>query len=77
MAGPGLDFEIEIADLESRIGTLQRQTERSDASEGELRSLRLALSKQLRDVYSSLDPWQTVQVARHKNRPYTQDYFIL
>jgi acetyl-CoA carboxylase carboxyl transferase subunit alpha len=77
MAGPGLDFEIEIADLESRIGTLQRQTERSDASEGELRSLRLALSKQLRDVYSSLDPWQTVQVARHKNRPYTQDYLKL
>ena len=77
MAGPGLDFEIEIAELESRIGTLQRQTERSDASEGELRSLRFALAKQLRDVYSSLDPWQTVQVARHKNRPYTQDYLKL
>ena len=77
MAGPGLDFEIEIAELESRIGTLQRQTERSDASEAELRSLRFALAKQLRDVYSSLDPWQTVQVARHKNRPYTQDYLKL
>lgn len=77
MAGPGLDFELEIAELESRIGSLQRQTERSDASEGELRSLRIDLSKQLRDVYSSLDPWQTVQVARHKNRPYTQDYLKL
>ncbi|WP_182866375.1 acetyl-CoA carboxylase carboxyltransferase subunit alpha [Stieleria mannarensis] len=77
MAGPGLDFEIEIAELEARISTLQRQTERSEASEGELRSLRTDLAKQLRDVYSSLDPWQTVQVARHKNRPYTKDYLNL
>ncbi|QEG02117.1 Acetyl-coenzyme A carboxylase carboxyl transferase subunit alpha [Stieleria maiorica] len=77
MAGPGLDFETEIAELEARISTLQRQTERSEASEGELRSLRTDLAKQLRDVYSSLDPWQTVQVARHKNRPYTKDYLNL
>lgn len=77
MAGPGLDFELEIAELESRISSLQRQTERSDVSEGELRSLRTDLAKQLRDVYSSLDPWQTVQVARHKNRPYTKDYLNL
>ena len=77
MAGPGLDFEIEIAELETRISTLQRQTERSEAAEGELRSLRTDLAKQLRDVYSSLDPWQTVQVARHKNRPYTKDYLNL
>ncbi|MCO8123822.1 acetyl-CoA carboxylase carboxyltransferase subunit alpha [Stieleria sp. TO1_6] len=77
MAGPGLDFEIEIAELESRISALQRQTERSDASEDELRSLRTELAKQLRDVYSSLDPWQTVQIARHKNRPYTKDYLNL
>lgn len=77
MAGPGLDFETEIAELESRISALQRQTERSDATEAELRSLRMDLQKQLRDVYSSLDPWQTVQVARHKNRPYTKDYLNL
>ncbi|QDV87932.1 acetyl-CoA carboxylase carboxyltransferase subunit alpha [Stieleria sp.] len=77
MAGPGLDFEIEIAELETRISALQRQTERSEAAEGELRSLRTDLAKQLRDVYSSLDPWQTVQVARHKNRPYTKDYLNL
>ncbi|KAA5544432.1 acetyl-CoA carboxylase carboxyltransferase subunit alpha [Roseiconus nitratireducens] len=77
MAGPGLDFETEIAELESRISTLERQTERDDESEGELRSLRIDLAKQLREVYSSLDPWQTVQVARHKNRPYTRDYLNL
>jgi len=77
MAGPGLDFEFEIGELESRISTLERQTERDEASESELRTLRIDLSKQLRDVYAKLDPWQTVQVARHKNRPYTQDYLNL
>ena len=77
MAGPGLDFESEIAELENRIQTLERQTERSDQEEGQLRALRMDLVKQLRDVYSQLDPWQTVQVARHKNRPYTLDYLNL
>ena len=77
MAGPGLDFELEIAELESRISVLQRQTERSDDSESELRTLRTDLAKRLREVYASLDAWQTVQVARHKNRPYTLDYLNL
>jgi acetyl-CoA carboxylase carboxyl transferase subunit alpha len=39
--------------------------------------LRLDLVKQLRETYGSLDAWQTVQVARHKNRPYTRDYLNL
>lgn len=76
-AGPGLEFENEIADLESRIATLQRQTDRSNETENELRTLRLELVQKLREVYSSLDAWQTVQVARHKNRPYTRDYLNL
>ena len=39
--------------------------------------MRIELVQKLRDVYSSLDAWQTVQVARHKNRPYTRDYLNL
>ena len=76
-AGPGLEFEIEIAELENRIAALDRQTERSEEIEGQIRQLRLALVKQLRETYSSLNAWQTVQVARHKNRPYTRDYLNL
>lgn len=76
-AGPGLDFENDIAELENRIATLERQTERSEEAEHEIRELRLALVKQLRVTYSSLNAWQTVQVARHKNRPYTRDYLNL
>ena len=77
MAGPGLDFEAEIAELENQINAIARQTERSSEAESELRSLRIELAKQLRQVYDTLDPWQTVQVARHKNRPYTKDYLNL
>ena len=75
--GPGLDFEIEIAELESRIQELERQTERTNEVEAEIRELRLNLVEHLRDTYGSLNPWQTVQVARHKNRPYTKDYLNL
>ena len=71
--GPGLDFETEIAELESRIQELERQTERTNEVEAEIRSLRMDLVEKLRDTYSSLNPWQTVQVARHKNRPYTMN----
>lgn len=77
MAGPGLEFENEIADIESRIATIERQTERSDELDRQLRDLKSQLFERLGDVYSSLDAWQTVQVARHKNRPYTRDYLSL
>jgi acetyl-CoA carboxylase carboxyl transferase subunit alpha len=76
-AGPGLEFESDIAELESRIAALERQTERSEEMESQIRELRFGLVKQLRETYGSLDAWQTVQVARHKNRPYTRDYLNL
>ncbi|TWU26414.1 Acetyl-coenzyme A carboxylase carboxyl transferase subunit alpha [Novipirellula galeiformis] len=76
-AGPGLEFEYEIADLESKIASLERQTDRSEEMEKEIRDFRRQLVDQLRDVYGSLNSWQTVQVARHKNRPYTRDYLNL
>ena len=76
-AGPGLEFESEIAELENRIASLERQTDRTDAIESEIRSLRRELVAKLRETYSQLDAWQTVQVARHKHRPYTLDYLGL
>lgn len=76
-AGPGLEFELEIAELENRIAGLERRTERSEQAETEIRTLRAELVKLLKRVYGELTPWQTVQVARHKNRPYTRDYLSL
>ena len=31
----------------------------------------------MREIYSSLTPWQRVQVARYRDRPYTNDYLKL
>ncbi|MEM1228377.1 MAG: acetyl-CoA carboxylase carboxyltransferase subunit alpha [Planctomycetota bacterium] len=75
--GPGLAFEAEIADLEDKISSLERTTDRSEEVESAIRSLRLARVAKLKKTYASLDPWQTVQVARHKNRPYSRDYLNL
>jgi acetyl-CoA carboxylase carboxyl transferase subunit alpha len=70
-----LDFEQPIADLESKIEELRYVQDDSavDISEeiGRLQKKSAALA---RDIYSKLTPWQTSQVARHPQRPYTLDY---
>lgn len=73
---PGLAFETPIYELESRLEKL-RQMEGRHGLDEEVRRLRQQLSDTIRDVYSNLTPWQIVQVARHKDRPQTADYFAL
>jgi acetyl-CoA carboxylase carboxyl transferase subunit alpha len=76
-AGLGLEFERHITELEQQISAIERQTQRTDEEEANLRALRLKRVEQLKETYANLTPWQTVQVARHKNRPYTRDYLNL
>jgi acetyl-CoA carboxylase carboxyl transferase subunit alpha len=76
-AAPGLDFEHPILELESRRRALEQIAERTPGQEDELRKLKRELAETTRQIYSSLTPWQTVQVARHKDRPYTADYLSL
>jgi len=76
-AGQGLEFERDVTELESQIASIERQTQRTDTEESRLRDLRLARVEKLKEIYANLNPWQTVQVARHKNRPYTRDYLNL
>ncbi|MEM9364457.1 MAG: acetyl-CoA carboxylase carboxyltransferase subunit alpha [Planctomycetota bacterium] len=76
-AGFGLEFENEISELEEKIASLERITDRTDEVQSAIRSLRVARVEKLKETYSQLDAWQTVQVARHKNRPYTGDYLKL
>lgn len=76
-SGQGLDFEYDVTEIESQIASIERQTQRSDVEESRLRDLRLARVEKLKEIYANLSSWQTVQVARHKNRPYTRDYLNL
>ncbi|MDA8564336.1 acetyl-CoA carboxylase carboxyltransferase subunit alpha [Mariniblastus sp.] len=72
-----LEFEQPQADLEQKIQQLQQQSEQSAESAEQIRELQRQLTESTRETYGSLTPWQTVQVARHKNRPHTIDYLSL
>lgn len=74
---PGLAFEQPIHDLEARLKQLETEPALSPQADEELRNVRRELAETIRSIYSSLTPWQTVQVARHKDRPYTSDYLSL
>src|SRR5688572_65277 len=76
-AAPGLDFEQPLLDLDARRRELEQATDRTQQQDEELRQLRRALAERTRQIYANLTPWQIVQVARHKDRPYTSDYLAL
>jgi len=73
--GSGLPFEQPVFDIESGIANLEK-TNNPDV-EDELRQLRRQRTSVLKKIYAGLSPWQTVQVARHKDRPHTVDYLSL
>ena len=70
-----LVFEQQIADLESKIESLRasQQDSKLDLSD-EIERLEKKTQQLIKDVYAKLTPWQTAQVARHPQRPYTLDY---
>ncbi len=74
---PGLAFEQPIFEIETRLHELERSADGRPETENEVRLLRRELAETTKKIYSQLDPWQIVQVARHKNRPYTADYLGL
>ncbi len=72
-----LAFEQPIADLEAEIQRLETENDESLAAAEKIRTLRRELTDLTREIYGDLTPWQTVQVARHKDRPHTTDYLSL
>ena len=79
---PLADLEKQIADQEKKVEGAQRRPDRHkpheiEALAVELARLREKLMRQTRSIYSGLSPWERVQVARHKHRPYTRDYIKL
>lgn len=74
---PHMAFEEPIRQLESQVRQLEQVKDRLPQADEELRQLRRELADTIKRVYSNLTPWQTVEVARHKDRPYTSDYLSL
>jgi acetyl-CoA carboxylase carboxyl transferase subunit alpha len=75
-SGPALAFEKPIFDLEQELAALNNDGETPKES-SKIRKLQNQIAEVTRDLYSDLSPWETVQVARHQNRPYTRDYLSL
>lgn len=73
-----LEFEKPLAELEKKIHTLQRKGEHLKPDEHmQLRKAEQDLHYRTEEIYKNLTAWQTVQVARHKDRPYVADYIRL
>jgi acetyl-CoA carboxylase carboxyl transferase subunit alpha len=70
-----LDFEKPVLELEQRIQELREQADAQGlGGADELDELERKAEALRREIYSTLTPYQRVQLARHPRRPYTLDY---
>ena len=70
-----LDFEKPIAELEGKIKELHHlgNSDRLNIVD-EVTKLQSKVERLLKQTYAELTPWQKTQVARHPERPHTDDY---
>lgn len=71
-----LDFEKNAPEIEAKIAELAKQ-KTSDPNakvDDQITDLKRELDQVLKETYANLTPWQTVQIARHPNRPLLRDY---
>ncbi|NLJ77213.1 MAG: acetyl-CoA carboxylase carboxyltransferase subunit alpha [Peptococcaceae bacterium] len=70
-----LEFERPIQELEDKINELRRfSREKGIDLSNEIAILEKRVGEVMRSVYSNLDTWQHVLIARHPERPNTDDY---
>ena len=70
-----LDFERPIEELRIRLESLRMSSSSSSVDlVEEISSIDAQMAKLTAKIFSSLSPWQKVQLSRHPKRPYTLDY---
>jgi acetyl-CoA carboxylase carboxyl transferase subunit alpha len=70
------DFEKPIIALEKKLEELREIAGSDDVDlSREISTLESKLESLIKETYSELTTWQRVQLSRHPNRPYTQDYW--
>jgi acetyl-CoA carboxylase carboxyl transferase subunit alpha len=73
-----LEFEKPVAQLEQQLAELEAmQVQKNIDYSKELRQLRSNYTALLKKTYDNLTAWETVQVARHPQRPQFTDYIDL
>ncbi len=76
--GGHLEFEEKVADIDSQMNELRKLSSIKGIDySAEVRRLQQQQVTELKRIYSNLTAWQTVQVARHPNRPLLSDYLNL
>ena len=66
------EFEKDIEKIDKKI--LELENLNSDKSLKEIQKLYLEKELLFKKIYSKLNPWQRVQIARHSERPHCLDY---
>ncbi|MFN6569105.1 acetyl-CoA carboxylase carboxyltransferase subunit alpha [Nostoc minutum NIES-26] len=70
-----LDFEKPLAELASRIDQIRQLAEENGVDvSGQIKQLEARAMQLREEIFSSLSPFQRLQVARHPRRPSTLDY---
>jgi acetyl-CoA carboxylase carboxyl transferase subunit alpha len=72
-----LDFEKPLAELDKKIQELLAFSTDGIDLKNEVAKLEQKAEKMREDMFANLSRWQTAQVARHINRPFTLDYLSL
>jgi acetyl-CoA carboxylase carboxyl transferase subunit alpha len=70
-----LEFEKPLRDLSTQLEQLSQQSLENNLDlASEIHAIEKKIAATQREIYSSLTPWQKVQIARHPKRPYALDY---
>ena len=70
-----LDFEKPLEEIEKQILNLQEIKKRKNIdNQLQITQLQQLFREKTKEIYSNLSSWQKVQVARHPQRPHTDDY---
>lgn len=72
-----LPFERPIVELEEQLAKMEGDRAPTPTTLESIRNMRVEIAKLKRDVFDNLNPWETVQVARHQDRPQGRDYIEL
>jgi acetyl-CoA carboxylase carboxyl transferase subunit alpha len=75
--GRNLQRQHVIDALERDVQELSRLSVPTNESTTEIERLRREVEDLKREFYMHLGPWQRMQIARHPQRPYTEDYIRL
>jgi acetyl-CoA carboxylase carboxyl transferase subunit alpha len=69
--------QLEIDALERDVTELSRLTDPTDETAAEVERIRHEVAELKREFYTHLGAWQRLQLARHPQRPYTEDFIRL